>query len=240
MSEPMITGPASRRTFLKGATLAAAGFAAAGLLAPSAAFAVTPAVTFSQIPGTGDIKVLNYALALEALETDLYQQALQRLTNGGTNALGVRINGLGINPNAPDVFYLREFGKVEREHRDFLEAALGAQSLLNQAPFNMVKFDFGFQSKNRKQVMDVVYTAEKIGVTAYLGAIPLFADRTYLQTAGAIQGTEARHTAVLARVLDHLFNEGLNVAPLASQNNGRDMPVPPDQVLAEVSPFIVL
>jgi hypothetical protein len=230
---------ATRRNFLARTTAVAAGAATLGLL-PSSVLAVSPPLTFSQIPGTGDIKVLNYALALEALEADLYAQALKRLTSGGTDDNGIHIPGLNLNPNQPDVRYVIEFGKVEVQHRDFLKSALGANSLLLQAPFNHAKFKFGFERMSRKQVMDVVYTAEKIGVTAYLGAIPFFADRTYLQTAGAIQGTEARHTAVLAKVLNDLFSEGLNVAPLANQNNGRDMPVAPDRVLAEVSPFIVI
>ena len=235
-----LPGGSSRRGFLGKAAFAVAAGAATGLLAPTRAFAVSPALTFSQIPGTGDVKVLNYALALEALETDLYVQALQRLTNGGVNALGKKITGLGLNPNEPDVQYLREFGKVEREHRDFLNGALGSASILKQAPFKKAKFDFGIQTMSRKQVLTLVYTAESIGVTAYLGAIPFFSDRTYLQAAGAIQGTEARHTAVIADVLNELFNAGLSVAPLASQNNGRDSAVTPDAVLKEVSPFIVL
>ncbi|MEO6436634.1 MAG: ferritin-like domain-containing protein [Tepidisphaeraceae bacterium] len=230
----------ARRGFLTRAAVALGGAAALGVFGGAPALAITPALKFADIPGTGDIKVLNYALALEALEADLYAQALMRLTNGGTNALGRRINGLGLNPNAPDVFYLRQFGKVEREHRDFLIAALGNNSLLKKAPFNRAKFNFNIERLNRKQVGDLVYLAEKTGVGAYLGAIPRFATRTFLQVAGAIQGTEARHTAIIADVLNDLFNEGLNVAPLASQNNGIDQPIQPDTVLAAVSPFIVV
>ena len=239
MTSQILPGAPGRRAFLKGAAATAAA-TAAGLMSPRSALAVSPALKFSQIPGSGDIKVLNYALALEALETDLYAQAITRLTNGGTNALGIKIPGLNLNFGEPDVQYLREFAKVEMQHRDFLNGALGAASLLKQAPFNKARFNFGIEKMSRKQVLTTVYTAEKIGVTAYLGAIPLFADRNYLQAAGAIQGTEARHTAVIADVLNELFGAGLTVAPLANQNNGRDMPVTPDNVLAEVSGFIVL
>ncbi len=238
----MKTTPASnsnRRAFLTRGVIAAAGIAAAGLTHPATALAVTPGLKFNDIPGTGDVKVLNYALALEALEADLYAQALMRLTNGGMNALGKRIGGLGLNPNEPDLFYLREFGVVERQHRDFLKTALGSASLLRSAPFNRARFDFAMESRSRKQVIDLVYLAEKTGVGAYLGAIKFFQTRTYLQTAGAIQGTEARHTAVIADVLRDLFNEPLNVAPLSNQNNGIDQPIAPDTVLASVSPFII-
>jgi hypothetical protein len=230
----------NRRDFLRNSSLAFAASAAAGLLAPQAARAVTPALTFADIPGTGDVKVLNYALALEALEADLYAQALMRLTNGGTNALGKNIKGLKLNRNKPDVFYLRQFGRVEQEHRDFINAALGAESLLSKPPFNNAKFDFGIESKSRREVMDLVYTAESIGVGAYLGAIPLFATRTFLEIAGSIQGTEARHTAIMADILNDLFNEDLDVAPPADYFSGRDLPIEPDVVLSTVSGFIVL
>ncbi len=174
--------------------------------------------------------------ALEDLEADLYVQALQRLTGGGTNKLGKKISGLKISSSQPDVSYLIEFGKVEAQHRDFLRGALGS------AAIPQFKYDFNMQNLSRKQVVDLVYTAEATGVGAYLGAIQYFATKTYLQIAGAIQGTEARHTAVFAEVINILFNEGLPTAPLTKQyggSNGIDQPIPPDTVLKAVSGFIV-
>lgn len=223
-----------------GTTLVAAGLAAAALLGARPARAVSPPLTFAQIPGTGDTKVLNYALALEALETDLYVQARQRLTTGGVNALGRTIPGLNLGAGEPDVLYVTRFGVVEAEHRDFLNTALAGSSLLRSAPFNNARFDFGMESLSRRQVLDLVYTAEATGVRAYLGAITSFATKNFLAIAGAIQGTEARHTAIIAIVLNQLFGAGLNTAPLASENNGIDQPLAPDAVLAAVSPFIVL
>ncbi len=223
-----------RRKFLTTAGVVAAGMLATGMLTPAPALAVTPALKFSNIPGTGDIKVVNFALALEDLEADLYVQALQRLTTGGTNKLGKKITGLNLSPNQPDVAYVKEFGVVERQHRDLLRATLGS------AAITQFKYDFNMQNLTRKQVVDLIYTAERTGVGAYLGAIPFFQTRTYLQLAGSIQGTEARHTAVIAAVLNRLFREGLEVAPLASDNSGIDRPIQPDVVLAAISPFIVV
>jgi len=71
-----------------------------------------PSLTFNDIPGTGDIKVLNYALALEAAEAELYRQAVLRLTTGGT-INGERVSGLGVSTSAPDVKYINEFAVVE-------------------------------------------------------------------------------------------------------------------------------
>jgi Ferritin-like domain len=230
----------NRRSALQ-AVVGVAGAAAATVLLSATtrpAFGVTPALTFADIPGTGDVKVLNFALALEDLEANLYVQALQRLTNGGTSSVGKKITGLNINANAPDAFYLREFGIVETQHRDFIRGALGAAAI---KPF---KYDFQMETLTRKQVLNLVYSAEKLGTAAYLGAITSFTTKAYLQTAGAIQGTEARHTAVIAEILNELYAEGLAVAPLSSQfggsNNGIETPIDPNTVLKTVSPFIVV
>lgn len=212
-----------------------------------------PTFTFNDIPGTGDIKVLNYALALEALEADLYAQALQRLTTGGTNARGIAIPGLGISESEPDVLYTRKFGKVEAEHRDFLNGALGANSIIGTGANGILrtaKFDFGMQSLSRQQVVETLHLVEATGTMAYLGAIKYFATKTYLAAAGGIQGTEARHTAVIAEVFNLLgFSPKKDTAPLAGQTTsiygmpntaGIDGTVEPDTVLATVSPWIIV
>ncbi len=230
----------SRRSFVRTAVAAAAVtgisfFASEATLAQSAT-----TLTFADIPGSGDVKVLNYALALEALEADLYVQAYLRLTGGGTNALGTRIPGLGLRRSQPDVYYLREFANIELQHRRFIDRALGSASLLRQAPFNNARFNFGIENMTRQQVLNLIYTAERTGVAAYLGAIPFFQTRTFLQTAGAIQGTEARHTTTIAIIQNILFGSGISTAPLADENNGIDDSSSPNAVLEAIRGFIVL
>jgi hypothetical protein len=230
--------PVGRRSIMTQAAVAAAGIAAASFFSPAKSFGVSPALTFeNSIPGTGDIKVLNFALALEDLEADLYTQALQRLTGGGKNKLGVYLPGMNLNFSTADVYFVYEFGIVEARHRDFLRTALGS------AAIPQYKYNFNMQNLSREQIINLVYTAEALGTGAYLGAIPYLSSLTYLQTAGAIQGTEARHTAVFADVLNQMYNQGLNVAPLTKQfggNNGIEVPIPPDTVLKTVSPYIVV
>ena len=216
------------------AAIASAGLAAVTLAVARKASAVTPALTFADIPGTGDVKVLNYALALEDLESDLYAQAYQRLTNGGVNRLGTQIPGLGLDRSQLDVQLTGNFGQVEADHRNLLRKTLGHKAI------KTFKYNFGMESLDRKGVLDLLYTAESTGVGAYLGAIPFLATTKYLQIAGSIQGTEARHTAVFAELINMLFAENLEVAPTPSENNGRDMPLDPNVVLARVSPFIVV
>jgi hypothetical protein len=190
-------------------------------------------LTFADIPGTGDIKVLNYALALEQLEANFYNQLRKRLTVGGYNENGTNIPGLGLTTGEEDVQYVLEFELVERAHRDFLTAALGSSAI---QPF---KYDFGLDTKTRQQALDLLHNIERTGTSAYLGAINEFATTTYVQTAAAIQGTEARHTAVIARVCNTLFGETRKTAPGYQNNNGIDVGFAPDTVLAAISGFIL-
>lgn len=253
------------QTALRGAALATAGIAAASLLSAKSAQAApttgTPATLyFTTSPGTGalqvpntsknnttgstDVQVLNFALALETLEAELYRQALLRLTIGGTDMFGQTITGLGHTAADLDVKYIAQFTTTEAQHRDFLTTALGN----NWVTDAKAKFDFGFADTNnfgvaplnRLQTVQLVYAAEQTGVSAYLGGAgvltPGSANLTY---AAAILGTEARHTTAVAIVLNGpIFNENpkLATAPLAGDagilnSRGTDVPLTPDQIL---------
>ncbi len=231
----------------------------AALLGGAALFATPKAAraqTKSQIPFTeavfgnaaNDFKVLNFALSLEALENDLYNQALQRLTTGGTNALGKQIQGLNQPSSSAAVEYLQRFGKVELAHFNFLNTTLGASSIVATGnALNGAKFDFGLDDTNRyptvASVVELVRLAEATGVMAYIGAVPQFQTKTYLQTAAAIEGTEARHTAVITAILNGLTGNPQPVAPLApngNASNGRETFKAPQEIIDQVRPFIVL
>jgi hypothetical protein len=223
----------------------AAGVAAAGLLMAHPARAASPALTFDQVPGSGDVKILNYALLLERLETELYVQAVQRLSTGGNGGRDA-VPGLNIQPiggvstsTSPtgagvDLLYYKRFGRVEQEHRDFLEGALGAAAI----PVGAFKFDFGINNLSRRELLDLVIGAEEVGVTAYLGALPLISAPKTAQTAAAIEGTEARHASAITLANNILVSNGTlggqvrDVAPLARNNAGRDSTRTPQQVLA--------
>ena len=239
----------ARREFLRGAALTGAGLAGVGLLAlPAQAldkpltFGDIPTLRLLNLPGLpagNDIKVLNYALTLEDLESDLYAQAVQRLTTGGTNKVGKTIPGLGLSDMEPDVAYVREFSAVEASHRDFLRGTLN--SLIAGLATHARKYDFGIENKSREEVLALLVQVEATGLAAYLGAVPKLKTKLFVTAAAAIQGTEARHTAVLTAIQNELFNGASPkpVAPLANDNNGIDKPIDPDTVLAQVSPWIV-
>lgn len=248
---------AERREFLRGALTAAGGAALVGAVAAvglgpmsPAHAAVSPPLSFKDIPtlkllnlpglmAGEDVKVLNYALTLEDLEADLYQQCIMRLTTGGVNGVGKTIPGLGLNALQPDVAYVLEFAPVEAKHRDFLRQSLN--SLFSGLATRSFRYDFGIENKSRPEVLDLLLTVERTGLQAYLGAVPKLKTKLFVTAAAAIQGTEARHTTVLTIVQNHLYNGATPkpVAPLASDNHGIDVPLDPDVVLAQVSPFIV-
>ncbi len=246
------------QTALRGAALATAGLAAASLLSARSAQAQTAtyapaALYFSASPGTGavvvpntsknfttgstDVQVLNFALALETLEAELYRQAVLRLTTGGTDMFGNTITGLGVT--GKDVTYLTEFTTVEAQHRDFLTGALGNNWVTDANG----RFDFGFADTNnfgtpaltRLQTVELVYAAELTGVSAYLGGAGVLTPGSKnLTYAAAILGTEARHTTAVAIILNgppYSLNGALKTAPLAGDNAGKDTPLVPDQIL---------
>lgn len=215
-------------------------------------FTTSPGAGAIQVPdtaknGTGaNIKVLNYALALETLEAETYRQAYIRLTgqapgtdpNSPNNTstsdqFGNPIVGLGVSPNDPDALYLKTFGLIERQHRDFLTTALGNNWVLDAG----AKIDVGINSLDRTGVDALIYTEELTGVSAYLGAIPSFGDYKYLAVAAAILGTEARHTAAVAIVVNSLAGHAVvETAPITrfkgeDENGGKDTPLTPDQIL---------
>ena len=194
------------------------------------------------VPGaTPDIKALNFALALETLEAELYREAVLRLTSGGKDLFGQTITGLGLT--GPDVDYLTTFARVEAEHQAFLEGALGGNWALKAG----AKFDFGFADTNtsgkpaltRQQTVQLVYAAEQTGVSAYLGGITpggLVAGSKYLGIAASSLGTEARHTTAVAILLNSQFGLKLATAPLAGDKgtaggSGLDTALAPDAIL---------
>ena len=205
-----------------------------------------PTGPFSALTSTPspDIKVLNFALALETLEAQLYKDALARLTGGGKDSLGQTITGL--NVTGADVTYLTEFGTIEAEHQAFLTTALGG----NWAAAAGAVFDFGFADTNqfgtapltREQTLQLVYAAEQTGVSAYLGGAGpggLTPGGSYLSVAASILGTEARHTAAVAITLNSLYGSKIATAPLAYPNKdtgtaggtGLDTALAPDDIL---------
>ena len=251
----------ARRKFLRAAGRAAVGITGIGAAALVASregvFGASKTLTYGDIPTLGllalpglnlkaDVKVLNYALALEDLESELYRQCVARLTVGGTTQQGAAIPGLNLDTYLPDVYHIIQFAAVEAAHRDFLRGALKLDGIIPGLGIHPKKYQFGVETMSREQVLALLIDVEATGTMAYLGAIPFFRTKIFLTTAAGILGTEARHTAALQAVQNRLLGDSLIAggtpappAPLATMNNGVDTPMDPDAVLAKVSPFIV-
>ena len=249
--EKLTSGDSPQAALLTGAVLLGG---AALLATPKAARAVTPAVTYANIPGSGDVKPLNFALALEVIEADLYNQSIARL------------RALGVSSNDPLFRYVNEFRIVENQHREFLTGAIKAVNngvTIRDTLLKGATFDFGDNLATPTSILNFLIAVEDTGVQAYIGAVPQFAVASpYLTTAAAILGTEARHTAALTVVRN--IKQGVqgdtptrksSTAPQFNENDGRDGIIREgrqsganisagtaflDTVLAGVSPFIVL
>lgn len=209
----------SRRVFLTRMAAAGLGVAALGLFTQNPARAtgkqlldivtVPDNENFPGIPGKGNIKVLNYALALETLEADLYRQALN-LAAGKDIAtpLPGDVSGYALSIPAGDLpnphpamgfLYLQQFAAVEAAHRDFLRAAIqqmgGTPITPNPGGY---KAPFG---SDLRSILEVILQVEETGVRAYLGAAYALTDLKLTQTAASIYSTEARHSALLKLTL---------------------------------------
>lgn len=249
--------PDTRRQFLRAAGRAALGIAGISAASVAVTHSASKTLTFGDIPTLGllnlpglnlkaDVRVLNYALALEDLEAELYRQCVARLTTGGQTQQGVMIPGLNLDPYLPDVYHINQFWGVEQAHRDFLRGALKLDGIIPHLGIKPKMYQFGVETMSREQILAMLIDVEATGTAAYLGAIPYFRTKIFLTTAAGIQGTEARHTAALQAiqnrlVMDKLISGGAPMppAPLATDNHGIDTPMDPDAVLAKVSNFIV-
>ena len=160
-----------RRNFLKwaglvgvGSTLAVAGFSRDSVSAQAE---------------DSDLEILNYALTLEYLEADFYNQGIE----GGV------LSG-------------RELALVTpiRDHEDAHVAALTSTiSDLGGKPVKSPKFKYPEGTFTKKAAfLETASVFEELGVTAYHGQVTLIKNVEILGAAAAIAGVESRHAAILA------------------------------------------
>ncbi len=212
--------PSPRRAFLTRMAAVGVGAAAATLLTPHTAHASgKPILELVNVPDNSSIpgvhgrnkteQVLNYALALETLEADLYRQALN-LASGKPldTALPADVSDytLSVPPGALSphnaqvgFVYLQQFAPVEAAHRDFLRSAIqaGGGDPIGPNPGGY-KADFG---NDLHSILTVIRAVEEKGVRGYLGAAQFIDGFGTTQTAASIYSTECRHAAALNYVL---------------------------------------
>jgi rubrerythrin len=159
-----------RRNFLKWA----------GILGFGGTLAIVTRKTFASAQGDNrDIDILNYALTLEYLEADFYDQALQAdLVSGRTAEL------------------IRSIHQHETEHVTAIETTvqdLGGTTV-EQPSFTYPNQTF--ESEN--SFLNAAFDLETLTVKAYHGQVTNFTNGDLLAAAASIAGTESRHAAILA------------------------------------------
>lgn len=191
-----------------------------------------------------DPEILNFALNLEYLEAQFYLYATTGagLPDAQTTGVGIRgsvIGGTKVPFSDPVVAaYAKEIAADELAHVNFLRTALGtsavampsidvggvdpngafskaAQAAGLAAPgvaFNPYADDLSF--------LLGAFIFEDVGVTAYKGAAPLIANKTYLEAAAGILAAEAYHAGLVRTVL---YSKGVDAQAAAGKiSNARD------------------
>ncbi len=226
--EQVMRTPHSRRAFLSRMGAAGLGIAATSLLGGTLLTGcgggnggvVQPnSNTYPAAFGSGDIRILNYALTLEILEADLYRQALNAATRRAltaplvdianaratylSNGIPIGTGGLSGTVATAALLYLVQFSYVEAAHRDFLRVAIqgngGTPVTANAGGY---RFPGGSPGADLKAILTNIVPLEETGTRAYLGAVPDFASNAFLQVAGTISSTESRHSASLRYLLN--------------------------------------
>jgi rubrerythrin len=133
-----------------------------------------------------DLSILNYALTLEYLEADFYNQ----FTGDGINATKLS--------NAQVKEYAREIAAHENAHVAALKATI---TKLGGTPVAKPTFDFGpligSKTVNDELFLALAATFEPIGVRAYLGQVAQLTNPELVATAGAIHAVEANHVSAV-------------------------------------------
>ena len=168
---------AARRLFLGQSTLVLSG-AAVALLAGKQALAASAGE-----PSAADAQILNTALGAELEAIAAYQ-------------LGAESKLL----QKPALDLALTFQGHHKEHAELLAKTvdkLGGKPVAAKAKYNFPVE----QLKTQADVLKFAARLEQGAVSAYLGAVPLFANRDLAKAAASILGDEAMHWAILRQAL---------------------------------------
>lgn len=222
--------PADRRNFLKAASAGGLGVVGAGVVA-------TMAPGAAEAAGPSDAAILNFALNLEYLEAEFYQQAAfgrglgEKLTTG-KGQRGQVIGGRKVDFATPAIRkYAQEIAGDELAHVKFLRTALGGAKVARPKINIRQSFTAAFRAAklvgpnetfdpyaNENNFLLAAFLFEDVGVTAYKGAAPLIDNKTYLDAAAGILAVEAYHAGIIRTAL---YGKGLQ-SQVNKLSNARD------------------
>lgn len=167
----------------------------------------------------GDVEIVNYALTLEHLEADFYQQVLD----------SGEITDKKIAEAA------KKIGMNEQEHVDALTATV---EQLGGTPATAPKTKFeDVIAGGPKMILATAAQVENLGAAAYLGQAANIKSPEILAAALSIHTVEARHAAALNELAG---NEFMGNDPLVGSipDGPFAKPMTMEQVLKKVQPFI--
>ena len=212
----------ARRDFFRKAGLFTATALGATILKPGLGGLIA---TANAAPAVTDGQILNFALNLEYLEAQFYTHAtfgygLSQDMLTGTGKQGAVMGGAQVPFQDKAVrAYAIEIAKDEREHVAFLRSALG-KSAVAQPTIDIDGTNPNGAFSKAAQAAGLVmpgqafnpyqndinfllgaFIFEDVGVTAYKGAAPLIANKTYLEAAAGILAAEAYHASLIRTTL---------------------------------------
>jgi rubrerythrin len=167
----------------------------------------------------GDLDIVNYALTLEYLEADFYEQAV--------------MSGEIKDRRVADL--AKRIAEAERSHVEALKAT--AKNLGGTpAAKPVTKFD-DVISGGPSKILETAAVVENLGAAAYLGQAGRIKSKDILAAALSIHSVEARHAAALNKLVGTGFKGG---SPLEGSlpDGAFAKAMTMDQVLAQVKPFI--
>ena len=160
-------------------------------------------------PGSVDLEIVNYALTLEYLEAEFYDQVVKS----------------GVVSDKAIAEAAKRIGENEQEHVDALIAT--AKKLGTPAEKPMTDFRAVLDG-GEKKVLRTAAEVENLGAAAYLGQAGRIQSKEILAAALAIHSVEARHAAALNRIV------GRSIVP----DGAFAKPASMDEVLPQIKPFL--
>jgi Ferritin-like domain len=146
-------------------------------VAVAGALALRPAVAAAASSRSGDVTILNFALALEYLQSSFYTEA---------ERIGALHGALAHQAHV--------VGAHERDHVRAFKAQLGSAAIKEP------KFNFRGVTENPRAFRSTAVAFEDLAAAAYKEQAPLIKSRSFLAAALGIHSVEARHAAWIRRL----------------------------------------